>query len=220
MSTTPEKTPVNGHMLVSGCADRENWNTQLLYFTCSSLSRDDKRIYLLSDRTGSPNVVVRDLTTGEEKVLTDNRAGTLKSYVYFDGESNYTYFKTREMPDVIVTVPRTQAETRRFGGEITVGGVAAQIDASISVIRASVRFTAVSEAFADIPADSDRWYEIELTDENGNVWTDEGWHWEDAQHMCFTMTGLGVLPEKLTARFRIVEEEKIIQETETPLTMQ
>ena len=142
------------------------------------------------------------------------------SYVYFDGESNYTYFETREMPDVIVTVPRTQAETRRFGGEITVGGVAAQIDASISVIRASVRFTAVSEAFADIPADSDRWYEIELTDENGNVWTDEGWHWEDDRHMCFTMTGLGMLPEKLTARFRIVEEEKIIQETEVLLTMQ
>lgn len=79
---------VNGHMLVSGCADREDFNTQLLYFTCSSLSRDDRRIYLLSDRTGSPNVVVRDMFTGEEKVLTDNKKGTLKSYVYFDGTFN------------------------------------------------------------------------------------------------------------------------------------
>lgn len=83
-----EKTVVNGHMLVSGCADREDYNTQLLYFTCSSLSRDDRRIYLLSDRTGSPNVVVRDMFTGEERVLTDNKAGTLKSYVYFDGTFN------------------------------------------------------------------------------------------------------------------------------------
>ena len=70
---------------VSGC---EQYDTQMLYFTCSSLSADDKRIYLISDRTGSPNVVVRDLATGEEKVITDNTAGYLKSYVYFDGEFN------------------------------------------------------------------------------------------------------------------------------------
>lgn len=82
------KMPINGHMLVSGCADSADWNTQLLYFTCSSLSRDDRRIFLLSDRTGSPNVVVRDMLTGEEKVLTDNQNGTLKSYVYFDGTQN------------------------------------------------------------------------------------------------------------------------------------
>ena len=34
--------------LVSGSDD---YNTQLLYFTCSSLSADDRYIYLLSDRT-------------------------------------------------------------------------------------------------------------------------------------------------------------------------
>ncbi len=83
-----EKMPINCQMLVSGCADREQYDTQLLYFTCSSLSRDDRRIYLLSDRNGSPNVVVKDLYTGEEKILTDNKKGILKSYVYFDGTFN------------------------------------------------------------------------------------------------------------------------------------
>lgn len=79
---------MNCQMLVSGCADRDKYDTQLLYFTCSSLSRDDRRIYLLSDRNGSPNVVVKDLYTGEEKILTNNKKGTLKSYVYFDGTFN------------------------------------------------------------------------------------------------------------------------------------
>ena len=37
------KTGINCQMLVSGCADRESYDTQLLYFTCSSLSRDDRR---------------------------------------------------------------------------------------------------------------------------------------------------------------------------------
>ena len=46
------KTLINCPMLVSGCADRDSYDTQLLYFTCSSLSRDDKRIFLLSDRNG------------------------------------------------------------------------------------------------------------------------------------------------------------------------
>ncbi len=33
-------------------------------------------------------MVVKDLYTGEEKILTDNRKGILKSYVYFDGTFN------------------------------------------------------------------------------------------------------------------------------------
>jgi len=66
----------------------DNANTQMLYFTCSSLSADDKRIYLISDRDGSPNVYVHDLQSGEERRLTANTAGALKSYVYFDGEQD------------------------------------------------------------------------------------------------------------------------------------
>ena len=53
----------------------DNANTQMLYFTCSSLSADDKRIYLISDRDGSPNVYVHDLQSGEERRLTANTAG-------------------------------------------------------------------------------------------------------------------------------------------------
>lgn len=75
-------------LLVSGCGDNGDYDTQLLYFTCSSLSEDDRRIYLITDRNGHPNVMVRDLETGEERILTDNRKGTLKSYVYFGGTFN------------------------------------------------------------------------------------------------------------------------------------
>ena len=72
-------------ILVSGCEGEEGgYDTQLLYFTCSSLSIDDQRLYVISDRDGHPNVYVRNLATGEETRLTDNHHGTLKSYVYFD----------------------------------------------------------------------------------------------------------------------------------------
>lgn len=70
---------------VSGC---ETYNTQMLYFTCSSLSANDRYLYLISDRNGSPNVVVKDLQSGEERILTKNTFGYLKSYVYFDGGFN------------------------------------------------------------------------------------------------------------------------------------
>lgn len=71
--------------LISGSTGGDRYDTQLLYFTCSSLSRDDRRIYLLTDRDGHPNVMVHDLVTGEECILTNNQKGRLKSYVYFDG---------------------------------------------------------------------------------------------------------------------------------------
>ena len=61
-------------------------NDQLLYFTSSSLTRDDQTLVFISDRSGFPNLVRRDLNTGEEKQLTDNTTGVLKSYVYFDGQ--------------------------------------------------------------------------------------------------------------------------------------
>jgi len=60
-------------------------NNQLLYFTSPSLTADDRRLVFLSDRTGHPNLFVRDLPSGQERQLTDNEDGTLKSYVYFDG---------------------------------------------------------------------------------------------------------------------------------------
>jgi hypothetical protein len=60
-------------------------NEQLLYFTSSSLLKNDSRLVFLSDRTGVPNIFVRELDTGREKQLTYNKDGILKSYVYFDG---------------------------------------------------------------------------------------------------------------------------------------
>ena len=71
-------------MLVSDGANKTA-NTQLLYFTCSSLSFDDERIYLISDRDRNPNVYMKNLLTGEWRKLSDNQKGILKSYVYFDG---------------------------------------------------------------------------------------------------------------------------------------
>lgn len=63
----------------------EDYNSQLLYFTCSSLSADDERLYFLSDADGHPNVWMRDLLHGTQHKLSDNRSGIEKSYVYFDG---------------------------------------------------------------------------------------------------------------------------------------
>ena len=76
---------VSSRILVSGCEGEENgYNSQLLYFTCSSLSKDDRYLFMISDQNGDPNVMVRDLESGEERILTDNHAGIMKSYVYFD----------------------------------------------------------------------------------------------------------------------------------------
>jgi len=61
-------------------------NDQLLYFTSTSLLADDQRLVFLSDRTGQPNIFLRDLRTAQDKQLTLNTAGFLKSYVYFDGQ--------------------------------------------------------------------------------------------------------------------------------------
>jgi hypothetical protein len=61
-------------------------NEQLLYFTSSSFSADDRVLVFISDRTGQPNLCRRDLFTGDERQLTHNTEGVLKSYVYFEGQ--------------------------------------------------------------------------------------------------------------------------------------
>ena len=60
-------------------------NDQLLYFTSPSLLADDRRLVFISDRTGQPNLFLRDLITSEQRQLSRNTDGLLKSYVYFDG---------------------------------------------------------------------------------------------------------------------------------------
>jgi oligogalacturonide lyase len=78
IDTTFKSTPVSS--TVSKTA-----NEQLLYFTSTSLLSDDRHLIFLSDRTGNPNIFMRDLKTGKERQLSDNLEGVLKSYVYFDG---------------------------------------------------------------------------------------------------------------------------------------
>ncbi|MBQ9008094.1 MAG: hypothetical protein IJ088_02020, partial [Clostridia bacterium] len=79
------KEKVRKRQLLCGCEGEENgYNTQLLYFTCSPLTQDDRYLFMITDRGGSPNVMVKDLETGEERILTRNRDGIMKSYVYFD----------------------------------------------------------------------------------------------------------------------------------------
>ena len=67
------------------CLTSSPANDQLLYFTSTSLLADDQHLVFLSDRTGQPNIFLRDLKTGQERQLSFNTEGFLKSYVYFDG---------------------------------------------------------------------------------------------------------------------------------------
>jgi oligogalacturonide lyase len=60
-------------------------NEQLLYYTAPGLADDETTLAFISDRTGHPNLFVRDLASGEESPLSFNEQGYLKSYQYFDG---------------------------------------------------------------------------------------------------------------------------------------
>ncbi len=80
MTGNGKRTPVAERVTDTGSA-----NEQLLYFTSSSLTADDRNLVFISDRTGVPNLFRRDLATGEERQLSTNTVGFLKSYVYFNG---------------------------------------------------------------------------------------------------------------------------------------
>ena len=62
-------------------------NNQLLYFTGTSLFQNNTGLVFISDRTGSPNLFYLDFASGNERQLTFQAEGTLRSYVYFDGAS-------------------------------------------------------------------------------------------------------------------------------------
>lgn len=68
-------------------------NDQLLYFTSSSLAADDDALVFISDRSGHPNLYVKTLPDGAERQLTFNSQGTLKSYVYFNGNERRGFGK-------------------------------------------------------------------------------------------------------------------------------
>jgi Tol biopolymer transport system component len=66
-------------------------NDQLLVFTSSSLTGDNRWLVFTSDRTEHPGHLNRfalDQHTGAERQLTDHQDGYHKSYVYFDGNPN------------------------------------------------------------------------------------------------------------------------------------
>ena len=60
-------------------------NDQLLYFTSPSMTANERHLVFISDRSGQPNLFAWDVLTGEERQLTDNTEGFLKSYIYFNG---------------------------------------------------------------------------------------------------------------------------------------
>lgn len=89
---TPGARAARARRLTEGRA-----NDQLLYFTSSSLTADDRTLVFLSDRD-SPrpterdphapanfNLYALDRESGAARRLTDNDAGSLRSYVYFAG---------------------------------------------------------------------------------------------------------------------------------------
>lgn len=140
------------------------------------------------------------------------------TYVYFDGTANYTLIETKSLPPVTVTVSNANAEICHFTGEAAVEGVQARADVYVSAVRVTVRLSAIEGNFHPIPGDVSRQYEIELADGNGHTWTDEGWHWEDGARMSFSIPGLGIVPQTLTACFRIVEDGHVLEQTLIPLT--
>jgi len=63
----------------------KNGNSQLLYFTTTSFMRNGTEIVFIGDRSGHPNLYIHDLNSGQERQITHNDRGYMKSYVYFDG---------------------------------------------------------------------------------------------------------------------------------------
>lgn len=60
-------------------------HAQLLYFTTPSVTRDGRTLVAVHERDGHPNLWAHDLVTDAARQLTNQRDGTLKSYVYFRG---------------------------------------------------------------------------------------------------------------------------------------
>lgn len=71
----------------------ESFDSQLLYFTSSSCLKDGSGLVFIGEEDGNPNVYYRDYATNTTRRLSDNREGTLKSYVYFNGNVNRGFGK-------------------------------------------------------------------------------------------------------------------------------
>lgn len=71
----------------------ESFDSRLLYFTSSSCLKDGSGLVFIGEEDGNPNVYYRDYATNTTRRLSDNREGTLKSYVYFNGNVNRGFGK-------------------------------------------------------------------------------------------------------------------------------
>lgn len=67
------------------CLTPGNSNDQLLYFTSSSLDRNDRLLWYISNRSGDVNIHLRDLSSGADTQLTDNTGGRMWQYQGFNG---------------------------------------------------------------------------------------------------------------------------------------
>ena len=68
-------------------------HSQLLYFTSSSLTADDRTVILIREIDGDPMLWARDLSREKSWSVHLNQHGYLKSYVYFDGRPNEGFGK-------------------------------------------------------------------------------------------------------------------------------
>jgi len=87
--TTPTSQPLSPTPVTTS----GDWNVQLLYFTSSSLTADDRVVVLIRELDGNPTLWVRDLPRQKAWAIQLNDTGYLKSYVYFDGRRNEGFGK-------------------------------------------------------------------------------------------------------------------------------
>ena len=64
---------------------KEDFDCQLLYFTSSSCRKSGKGLVFIGEKDGNPNVYRKDFATDKITQLSDNHDGTMKTYVYFNG---------------------------------------------------------------------------------------------------------------------------------------
>lgn len=85
---------------------------------------------------------------------------------YYDGKTCYVgYGEREELPPMVATVQKTDAENVRFAGEGTYGGIPLTVECRASAVMARLTLHA-DQPFPALP--EDHWYECVLLDEAGN----------------------------------------------------
>ena len=121
---------------------------------------------------------------------------------YFDGHSMYTTTERTELFPLTATVNRISRDSALFMGFETVKGAKIGLSVQVSEIRLTAKMTAVDGTFPSIPDDS--WFDLSLTDEDGEVFSPSSFEILDRQTMCFTFDGNGQMPTTLNASLLIV----------------